>query len=395
MAEAHRLMQKMIQGRDRELEIKDREIALLNKELKIWKDENVLLQRQITTMEELKNERVNVKQEKNETIEETPNVIKNMKEEIQRLKEEKTDIEKTHNNIVEDMKNEIKKLKEEGTNIEKRHNTVAEDLKKEIMRLMEEKEITEQTNTINIQKMNYEITEMTKEKLTIQETHNDMVQILRNELSELKSKVNPEEEINRTESTGVIQNYQDRQNGVESDETISQSTSDEENIDESKKEQNRPTETIHTGMINSATYRRKKCFRCGSQDHLIRSCKSAYTTEVKYHQDRPCEICKKQGHRKEDGWFKDQKDGQKRCFRCGSVQHLVKECTEPRKTFSPVMANKDIVAEHKTMPRIEKYEQQRSVNGKDTEIMRVLNKLLQEFQRCRMSFKGKTFWRGG
>ena len=75
MAEAHRLMQKMTQERDRELEIKDREIALLNKELKIWKDENVLLQRQITTMEELKNERVNVKQEKNETIEETPNVI--------------------------------------------------------------------------------------------------------------------------------------------------------------------------------------------------------------------------------------------------------------------------------------------------------------------------------
>ena len=59
------------------------------------------------------------------------------------------------------------------------------------------------------------------------------------------------------------------------------------------------------------------------------------------------------------------------------------------------MANKDIVAEHETMPRIEKYEQQRSINGKETEIMRVLNKLLQEFQRCRMSFQERHFGGGG
>ena len=303
MAEAHRRLQKMIQERDSELEIKDEEIRikdaeirLLNKELLIWKAENALLTGQITTMEKVKSEQVHAKQE-NETIGETPNVIKNMKEEIQRLKEEKTDIEKTHNNIVEDMKNEI--------------------------------------------------TGMKKEKLAIQETHNDMVQSLRNKLSELKSKVNPEEEINQTENTGVIQNYKDRQN----DETISQSTSDEENIDESKKEQNRPIETIQTGTITSATYRRKQCFRCGSQDHLIRSCKSACTAELKYRQDKLCEICKKLGHRKEDCWFKDQKDGQKRCFRCGSEQNLVKDCAVPRKTSSPLRSN--IVAEHETMSRIE------------------------------------------
>ena len=140
---------------------------------------------------------------------------------------------------------------------------------------------------------------------------------------------------------------------------ISHSTADDGNIDESKKEQNKPIERIQTRMINSATYRRKQCFRCGSQDHLIRSCKNACTPEVKYHQDRPCEICKKLGHRKENCWFKDQKDGQKRCFRCGSVQHLVKDCAVPRKTSSPVMANKHIVEEHKTMSRIEKYEQQK------------------------------------
>ena len=272
----------MIQERDNELEIKDEEIKikdaeirLLNKELGIWKAENTLLTGQITTMEKVKSEQVHAKQE-NETIEETPNVTKNMKEELEQLKEEKTDIEKTHNNAVEDMKNEIKKLKEEKTNTEKRQNNLGEDMKKEIMKLKEEKENTEQTNTITIQKMNYEITQMKKEKLAIQETHNNMVQRLRNELSELKSKVNPEEEINQTENTGVIQNYKDRQN----DETISQSTSDEGNIYESKKEQNRPIDTIQTGMINNATYRRIQCFRCRSQDHLIRSCKSACTTEL-------------------------------------------------------------------------------------------------------------------
>ena len=369
MAEAHRRFQKMIQERDSELEIKDEEIRikdaeirLLNKELGIWKAENAILTGQITTMEKVKSEQVHAKQE-NETTEETPNVIKNMKEELERLKEEKTDIEKTHNNTVEDMKNELKKLKEE-------------------------KENTEQRNTITIQKMNYEITEMKKEKLAIQETHNNMVQSLRNELSELKSKVNPEEEINQTENTGVIQNYKDRQN----DETISQSTSDEENIDESKKEQNRPIETIQTGTITSATYRRKQCFRCGSQDHLIRSCKSACTTELKYRQDKLCEICKKLGHRKEDCWFKDQKDGQKRCFRCGSEQHLVKDCAVPRKTSSPLMSN--IVAEHETMSRIGKYEQQKSISGKATEILRVLDTLLQEFQHCRMSFLERHFGGG-
>ena len=46
------------------------------------KEENTILKRQITNMEELKNERVHIKQEKNETIEKTPNMIKNMKEEI-------------------------------------------------------------------------------------------------------------------------------------------------------------------------------------------------------------------------------------------------------------------------------------------------------------------------
>ena len=184
------------------------------------------------------------------------------------MKEEKIDIEKTHNNIVEDMKNEIKKLKEDKANIEKRRNIIAEDLKKEIMIPMEERENTEQTNTITIQKMNCEITEMKKEKLVIHETHNDMVQRPKNELSELKSKVTAEEEINQTESTGVIQNNHDRQNRLESDNTISQNTSDDGNIDEAKKKQNRPIERIQTGMINSATYRRNQCFRCGSQDHL-------------------------------------------------------------------------------------------------------------------------------
>ena len=53
------------------------------------------------------------------------------------------------------------------------------------------------------------------------------------------------------------------------------------------------------------------------------------------------------------------------------------------------MAN--IVAEHETMSRIEKYEQQKSISGKDTEILRMLATLLQEFQRCRMSFIERHF----
>jgi hypothetical protein len=44
-----------------------------------------------------------------------------------------------------------------------------------------------------------------------------------------------------------------------------------------------------------------------------------------------CGICKKTGHTDEDCWFKQKAEGnEKKCFRCGSSDHLIKACTKEK-----------------------------------------------------------------
>ena len=50
-----------------------------------------------------------------------------------------------------------------------------------------------------------------------------------------------------------------------------------------------------------------------------------------------CEICKKIGHVSENCWFKDEKDGKRKCYRCGASGHFVKDCTIEKSVGSSVM----------------------------------------------------------
>ena len=83
----------------------------------------------------------------------------------------------------------------------------------------------------------------------------------------------------------------------------------------------------------NASHQRKKCFGCGSEEHSIKDCTS--NTGNDNHGRRFCNICKKIGHNAAECWFKDQKDGVRKCFRCGSSDHLVKSCSQPRQIGMP------------------------------------------------------------
>ena len=74
-------------------------------------------------------------------------------------------------------------------------------------------------------------------------------------------------------------------------------------------------------------YHVKKCYRCGSDEHLIRDGNSDNRKWNIYHIPKACHICKKTGHRTTDCWFRDQVDGKRRCFRCGSDSYISQYAT--------------------------------------------------------------------
>ena len=76
----------------------------------------------------------------------------------------------------------------------------------------------------------------------------------------------------------------------------------------------------------------KRCYRCRDDRHLIRDCTVGPKTWARSSRMQPCHICKKTGHNATSCWFRNQKPGEKRCFRCGSSKHIVKNCTLPRPT---------------------------------------------------------------
>ena len=44
--------------------------------------------------------------------------------------------------------------------------------------------------------------------------------------------------------------------------------------------------------------------------------------------ERYCDICKRSGHISSTCWYIDQKENVKLCFKCGSAQHMIKECPQ-------------------------------------------------------------------
>ena len=77
----------------------------------------------------------------------------------------------------------------------------------------------------------------------------------------------------------------------------------------------------------------KRCFRCGSFEHLIKDCLKKLVAPVRsqgVNAMNQCIICSKPGHSEEACWYRDRREGDRVCFRCGSKNHLVKNCDKPR-----------------------------------------------------------------
>ena len=109
----------------------------------------------------------------------------------------------------------------------------------------------------------------------------------------------------------------------------------------------------------------KKCYRCGYDKHLIRDCTVGLKTRARYSRVQPRHICKKTGHKATNCWFKDQKPGEKRCFHCGSSEHIVKNCALQRQTNTSlaVEENHNCSAQGDRMHMRDRYDWYRTHEG--------------------------------
>ena len=135
-----------------------------------------------------------------------------------------------------------------------------------------------------------------------------------------------------------------------------------------RKETTEQTNMVETGKNGETTYaKKKKCFKCGSENHLIRYCIEENNLWKSYHRINPCHICKKTGHKAMECWFKDQVDGERRCFRRRSPDHVVKFCSQPNKTsVSPATTGKVPEIRREIQDRYKKH------RAKEDQAMRIL-----------------------
>ena len=355
-----------------------KEIGLTEEELQSWVTEEqdfcIGEQKWCKDMIELKEKRLMIQAEE----------INKLKDTVAKLKEERDNIEKR----IENLNNEIAQMKEEVMNVKKEKytaeqtkniiieklNSEIEQMKEEVMNVKEEKYTAEQKKNITIENLSNEIEQMKKEKTDSGETQNTMMQKLKDDLAEnKKAKIDKEQKV----TMRSIQKCHNGEGGSSLKGIKLLGTSDIEDRCESGKYQNELTARRYKKANSNS---RKMCYRCGSSEHLIKDCTKAYSKHeclVKYRQTQPCRVCRKLGHTEEDCWLKEQqKDGQRRCFRCGSTEHMVKDCARPRRIGS--------VIAHKSS------KQYKSIEERKMEMMlvtnTVLDTILKKLGHCKESF---------
>ena len=51
-------------------------------------------------------------------------------------------------------------------------------------------------------------------------------------------------------------------------------------------------------------------------------------------ENTPCSVCKRTSHKEEECWFKNTERAERKCFQCGSTEHIMIDCGEPRGTIA-------------------------------------------------------------
>ena len=394
----------MIELKEKRLMIQAEEIKELKDTVEKMKDERDNIEkRHNSEMQKMKEELVNMKElmsknGENETDLQNKytDIIQDLKGEVMSLKKEKYTAEQTQNIIIEKLNNEIEQMKEEVMNvkeekytaeqkknitIEKLNNEV-EQMKGEVMNLKEEKFTAEQTKNITIEKVNNEIEQMKKEKTILEKTQNTMMQKLRDELTEVKRVKIVKEQKEVTMRSIPKGQIGESGSGLEGRKSFGTS-----NIDDrcnSEKYQNALTANRYK-MANSNS--KKTCYKCGSSGHLIKHCDYRYKTlrwNYNYRRTNRCEICKKTCHDTSDCWFRNQRDGERTCFRCSSAKHLVKNSCEPRKHAS------SMITRTSSEPSCEIYgKEYDGYQTRQEENFRtlIINTVMESFRHFRKSFR--------
>ena len=275
------------------LNLKDMQLELLKEELELLKDDNAYLQKTKATATE------------------------EMKEELRKAYEERVELERRYIAIIGRMKQEWKKMEHETQMIINLKNTELLKLKEEISSLQQTKLVTANTdvtfhktpNTDPVKSkkrasQSTQVTEMQKlddeSKDCKNENHDTDQQVQKGGMSE-----DPHESLNTLNYIGKL---------------TRKDTTEMDGVDSPSK---KPDHDI---------VKTKRCYRCRDDRHLIRDCTVGPKTWARYSRMQPCHICKKTGHKATNCWFRNQKPGEKRCFRCDSSKHIVKNCTLPRPT---------------------------------------------------------------
>ena len=250
------------------------------------------------------------------------------------------------------------------------------------MNVKEEKYAAEQKKNITIEKLNNEIEQMKKEKTDLEKTQNTMIQKLRDELTEVK-RVKIDKEQKEVTMRSILK-CQNGESGSSLEGKKSFGTSDIDDRCDLEKYQNALT-TNRYKMANSNS--KKMCYRCGSSGHLVKNCEYRYKTlrwNYNYRRPNRCEICKKTCHDTSDCWFRNQRDGERTCFRCGSAKHLVKNCCEPRKHAS------SMITKTSSEPSCEIYgKEYDGYQTRQEENFRtlIINSVMESFRHFRKSFR--------
>ena len=406
------------QRNGRERKISNEVIKALKEELKSLKEEKIKLEKaQTEILQKIKEDKKDATDGREQKIKDEE-IINALREQLKILEEEKMDFEKTHKTVINNMQKELMSKEMERLELEKTHALMTKKMKKEITDVTEESENIEKAKDTTIQNLNDRLMNLMEEKADLKTTLGSTIEGLEDELIAVKDK---NETLDRRENdinegqTKLISNLKDEEAAVEVKQYIRTENRQELFTEEGEKKstiehkcdtieelpnktgrkgKSEQTNIIETEKNRETTYaKKKKCFRCGSENHLIRYRIEENNLWESHRRINPCHICKKTGHKAMECWFKDQVDGERRCFRCRSPDHVVKFCSQPNKTsVSPGTTGMEPEMRRGIQGQYKRH------RAKEDQAMRILlaaSSVLSSLQHFGVSFPERHFRRGG